>query len=178
MKKPILVALCGAAFTALLALTGCGANLDRDVDVQAMQLSVPSDWEQRTAEGNTETQGSVAFEKYTDDDDDPYTAIVISYKALADDIPANAQEAIALKQQEMEAEGGVELWSIDEEKTEIVDGAQATTYEYSFEKEIDHVRKKYEYQTAYVFTENMLYQLSVYGSDASIGSVMESVELA
>ena len=178
MKKQVITAaLCGAALVATLGLAGCGASLDRDVEVQGMTLSVPSDWAQEADDSNTDTSGTVAFEKATDDEDDPYTAIVVRYEASADDAPANAQEAIALKQQTMEDEQGVTRWSIDEESDEIIDGAHATTYEYSFDKEIDHVSKTYEFKTAYVFDEGMIYEISVYGDDAPIDKVMESVEL-
>ncbi|HIS40571.1 MAG TPA: hypothetical protein IAC12_07070 [Candidatus Aphodovivens avistercoris] len=95
MKKQIIpVALAGAALTVMLALSGCGASLDRDVDVQGMTLSVPSNWAQEVAEGNTDAQGTVAFEKATDDEDDPYNAIVVRYETAGDETPADADAAI------------------------------------------------------------------------------------
>lgn len=69
-------------------------------------------------------------------------------------------------------------WSIDDENDEIIDGAYVTTYEYSFDKEIDHVSKTYEYKTAYVFDEDMAYEISVYGDEAAISDVVGSIELA
>lgn len=172
------MALAGAALTVMLALSGCGASLDRDVDVQGMTLSVPSNWAQEIAEGNTDAQGTVTFEKATDDEDDPYNAIVARYEAAGDETPADADAAIALKQQELESEQGVVRWSIDDENDEIIDGAYVTTYEYSFDKEIDHVSKTYEYKTAYVFDGDMAYEISVYGDEAAIGDVVGSIELA
>ena len=178
MKKRILpAALVGAALVATLGLAGCGASLDRDVEVAGMTVSVPSDWEQKSATGNTDAEGEMAYERFTDDADDPYTAIVIRYEGIDDESPADAGAAMALKQMRMEQDFGIVEWDIDEEKTEIVDGAQVTTYEYSFDKEIDHVTKTYEYQTAYVFAEDAIYEISVYGDQVAIADVVGSIEL-
>lgn len=178
IKKAFTVALCGMGLVAALSLTGCGASLDRDIAVADMTMSVPSGWAEQVAEGNTEAQGSVTYEKFVEDaDDEAYTAIVVSYEQPGDDTPANAQEAIALKQQSAEEDYGVTEWSVDDDETQIVDGAQVTTYEYSFEKEIDHVSQKYEYKTAYVFSTDMTYEITVYGGDVAIGDIVKSIEL-
>ena len=75
-----------------------------------------------------------------------------------------AQEAIALKQLQAEKEFGAINWDIDKEESSVIDGSQVTKYEYSFEKEIDHVTKKYEYKTIYVFNSSMCYEISVYAT--------------
>ena len=179
MKKSIFaVALCAAGLVAMLPLAGCGANLDRDVDVAGMTVSVPSDWAQQAADDNTDTQGSVTYEKFVEDaDDEAYTAIVISYQQSSDALAANADQALALKQQGLEEDFGVTNWLVDDEDTKIIDGAEVTTYKYSFEKEIDHVVKEYEYQTAYVFAGDMTYEISTYGDGVAIGDVVNSIEL-
>lgn len=177
MKKMLPIALAGVALIAALGLAGCGASLDRDVEIAGMTVSVPSDWEQKAASDNTETAGTVAFERFSDDSDDPYTAIEIRYEQAGDASPASAEEAIALARQEAEEGLGATEWGIDEEKTQIIDGAQVTTYEYSFDKEIDHVARTYEYKVAYVFAPESIYEISVYGDDASIADVVASIEL-
>lgn len=178
MKKRMLpVAFAGAALVAMLGLSGCGASLDRDVEVAGMTVSVPSNWEQKAASDNTEAAGTVSFERFSDDSDDPYTAIEIRYERVGEGSPANAEEAIALIRQEAEESLGATEWGIDEEKTEIIDGAQVTTYEYSFNKEIDRVSRTYEYKVAYVFAPEMVYGISVYGDDAAISDVVASIEL-
>lgn len=177
-RRTIPVVLVAAAFAAILALSGCGANLDRDVEIKGMNISVPSDWMQKAAKGNDESSGAVTFEKFVEDaDDEDYTAIVIDYDKRSGKDPQSAQEALAKMQQRMEDKQGVVLWSVDEEDTRIIDGAKVTDFEYSFEKAIDHVSKKYEYQTAYVFDGKMTYQISVYGDDVSLDAIVDSIEL-
>lgn len=59
---------------------------------------------------------------------------------------------------------------------QVIDGAKVTTYEYSFEKVIDHVTQKYEFKTAYVYTPIMHFEIQVYGDAASINDVVKSIE--
>lgn len=177
-KNTFVVALCAMGLAAALALAGCGASLDRDVDVAGMAVSVPSDWQEKVANGNDAVQGTVTYEKFVEDtDDEAYTAIVVNYAQPSDGAATSADEAMNLKRQQAEQEYGVVNWLIDDEDTQIIDGAQVTTYEYSFDKEIDHVSKKYEYKTVYVFSTNMTYEISVYGDDVAIADVVKSIEL-
>lgn len=179
MKKNLFtVALCAMGLTVSLALAGCGASLDRDVDVAGMTMSVPSDWQEKISDDNDEAKGTVAYEKYVEDtDDEAYTAIVVRYAQPSEGVAASADEAIALKRQQAEQEYGAINWIVDDKDTQIIDGAEVTTYEYSFEKEIDHVNKKYEYKAAYVFATGMTYEISVYGDDVAIADVVKSIEL-
>lgn len=92
-------------------------------------------------------------------------------------IPRTAQEALEQKRAELEKEHDVTAWSIDEEKTRVIDGAQATTYEYSFVKEIDGVKHKYECFVAYVISPNMFYEIEVAGNKANLNAIVDSIEL-
>lgn len=92
-------------------------------------------------------------------------------------IPRTAQEALEQKRAELEKEHDVIAWSIDEEKTRVIDGAQATTYEYSFVKEIDGVKHKYECFVAYVISPNMFYEIEVAGNKANLNAIVDSIEL-
>ena len=178
MKKSIATATIAIlALASALGLAACGASLDREVEIQGMMMSVPSNWAEHASDENTDDAGVIAYEKFSDDDDAPYTAIVVRYDRITEDSPATAEEAIDRVRQEAEADLGVTGWDIDEEKSEIIDGAQATTYEYSFEKEIDRVRKSYEYKKAYVFAAGTIYEISVYGDEASMADVVGSIEL-
>lgn len=91
--------------------------------------------------------------------------------------PRTAAEAIAAKQASLEKEQGVIAWSIDDEKTQVIDGAQVTTYEYSFVKEIEEERRKYEYRTVYVATPAMMYEISVVGDAVSAEALIDTIEL-
>ncbi len=120
--------------------------------------------------------GNVAYRDVDEDNEDEHNAITVSYLPLAKSPVKSAQEAIALKQLQAEREFGVINWDIDKEKSSVIDGAQVTKFEYSFEKEIDHVTKKYEYKTVYVFNAGMCYEISVYGGAASLDDVVNSIE--
>ena len=111
-----------------------------------------------------------------EDNDDEYNAISVTHLPLTSCAAKTAQEAIALKQLQAEKEFGAINWDIDKEKSSVIDGSQVTKYEYSFEKEIDHVTKKYEYKTIYVFNSSMCYEISVYGNAASVDDVVNSIE--
>lgn len=118
---------------------------------------------------------SVTYRDVDEDNEDERNAITVSYLPLAKSPAKTAQEAIALKQLQAEREFGVVNWDIDKEKSSVIDGAQVTKFEYSFEKEIDRVAKKYEYRTVYVFNASMCYEISVYGSAASVDDVVDSI---
>lgn len=77
-----------------------------------------------------------------------------------------------------EGELGATEWEDEEVRSMVIDGAQASVYEYSFEKEIDDVSRKYEYAVAYVYSETAHYQIRVIGSAASLDGIVDSVELA
>lgn len=51
----------------------------------------------------------------------------------------------------LEKNQDITAWSIDDEETRVIDGAQVTLYQYSFVKEIDNVKRAYEYRSVYVF---------------------------
>ena len=91
--------------------------------------------------------------------------------------PRTAAEAMVAKQARLEKEQGVIAWSIDDEKTQVIDGAQVTSYEYSFVKEIEEERRKYEYKTVYVATPAVMYEISVIGDAVSAEALIDTVEL-
>ena len=205
-KKASLIALCALSLTAAFALAGCGASLDREIAVQGMTMKVPPNWvESSDAEASSldpsrleapsavevgqpasqtipdapsgvKTGGTVMYRDVDEDNDDEYNAISVTHLPLTSCAAKTAQEAIALKQLQAEKEFGAINWDIDKEKSSVIDGSQVTKYEYSFEKEIDHVTKKYEYKTIYVFNSSMCYEISVYGNAASVDDVVNSIE--
>ena len=92
-----------------------------------------------------------------------------------DAVPATAAEALAAKQAEITDEHGVSAWSIDDERAQVIDGAQVTVYEYSFVKEIEGVRHRYEYNVAYVHTLDTVYEISVIGTKVNIDSLVDTI---
>lgn len=278
------VAVAALSVLAAGALAGCGANLDREVEVQGILMEVPSDWLQDTGTGNNDSRGTVSFIEEEDDRDEDETGnmIEVSYRrvdnaasqvesradaALGEDskgqssssetfanaeepsdaatetdtandgeissdnaaalqnslsgsapsdtadtagvpqtaqpeasardasegaiiedevigrvsdiapAPRTAMEAMAAKQVSLEKEQGIIAWSIDEEKTRVIDGAQVTSYEYSFVKEIDGERRKYEFKTVFVFTHDMMYEISIVGDAVSVDALIDTIEL-
>lgn len=92
-------------------------------------------------------------------------------------IARTAAEAIAAKQADLEKRYGITAWSIDKEKSKVIDGAQVTVYEYSFVKDIEGQKRKYESKAAYVVTTDTIYEIAVLGDKADINGVVDSIEL-
>ncbi len=129
------------------------------------QSSLQADAKSATNDANTQTSASNEAESQ---DETSMTAEVPVSKTAA--------EAIAAKQARLEKEQGVIAWSIDKDKTRVVDGAQVTSYEYSFVKEIDGERRKYEFNTIYVVTPDMMYEISLVGSAVSPDALIDTIE--
>ena len=109
-------------------------------------------------------------------DDDTPNRIVVTCTPLADAPAQTAAEAIAVKQAQLEADEGVTAWDIEKEATDIIDGATATTYRYSFVKEIDGTRQKYTASVAYVVTADTFYEINVRGDAADVDGIVGSIE--
>ena len=142
----------------------------------AVEVGQPASQTIPDAPSGVKTGGTVMYRDVDEDNDDEYNAISVTHLPLTSCAAKTAQEAIALKQLQAEKEFGAINWDIDKEESSVIDGSQVTKYEYSFEKEIDHVTKKYEYKTIYVFNSSMCYEISVYGNAASVDDVVNSIE--
>lgn len=203
MKKKIpIVAVFALSMFAACALAGCGASLDREVSVQSMAFKAPNSWIESSSDGNGESRGMVSFvEDNADlDEDETGNSLVVSYEKLAekpeaasapaveesgaeqeagaaDPVVRTAAEAIAAKQADLEKKHGISAWSIDKEKSQVIDGAQVTIYEYSFVKDIEGVKRTYEFKTAYVVAPDTIYEINVVGDKVDINSVVDSIEL-
>lgn len=172
-------------------LAGCGANLDREVTVQGMIIEVPGNWVEGLGDDNDELRGTYDFADEDEDLDEDETgnSITISYEKLTNEnrpsvameeagTPMQSEAAAALAQRrgELEREYGVSAWSTDEEKSRVIDGAQVTTYEYSFVKDIEGVRRKYEYDIVYVVTPDMMYEILIVGDKVNAGVLVDTIE--
>lgn len=188
---------------AACALAGCGASLDREVTVQDITFKVPKTWLE--SPGGNGSSGAVVFTEDNEDLDEDETgnSLTISYEKLgaptaavveeqvgaaeqegevieeegAKPVARTAAEAIAAKQADLEKKYGITAWSIDKEKSKVIDGAQVTVYEYSFVKDIEGQKRKYESKAAYVVTTDTLYEIAVVGDKADINGVVDSIEL-
>lgn len=156
-------------------LAGCGANLDREVEVRGMALKVPSSWLEVTGKENDDLVGVM---RYVDTDEDERNAVVVAYDLRPESMEETAEQDIMAKRAWAEDELGATEWEDEEVRSLVVDGAQVSVYEYSFEKEIDSISCKYEYAVAYVYGETEHYQIRVIGNAASLDSVVDSIELA
>lgn len=176
-KKVSVLAACVFGTALVFALTGCGANLDRDVTVQEMTMSVPSTWAEDPDEGNRDSSGVVWFADVDEDKDEgDFDAISVSYVSQdADDAPS-ADEKLAKRQAELEDDQSVVNWDVEDFETRVIDGAQVSVYDYSFEKAIDHETQKYEYHLAYISTPTTQYEIQVYGDAVSLGDIVENIE--
>lgn len=104
-------------------------------------------------------------------------AVIPSTEPKADKVEARtAAEAIAAKQADLEKKYGITAWSIDKEKTKVIDGAQVTVYEYSFVKDIEGQKHKYESKAAYIVTTDTIYEIASVGDKADINGVVDSIE--
>ena len=180
MKKP------GAYFFVLAiavlmlgSLVGCGVNLDREVTVQDMTFKVPSNWVETINRDNNDDQGYVSFidEDEKLKEDQTANRIVVAYnKITRESSLTTAAEALADKQTKLEKNQDITAWSIDDEETRVIDGAQVTLYQYSFVKEIDNVKRAYEYRSVYVFTPSMRYESDVIGDGVSESGLVDTIE--
>ncbi len=176
MRKKVRVAALLALFLAIGGvLAGCGASLDREVEVQGMTLKVPSGWLEVTGKDNDDLAGTM---RYVDTDEDENNVVVVTYDLRPESGEETAEQDIMAKRVWAEGELGATEWKDEEVRSMVIDGAQASVYEYSFEKEIDDVSRKYEYAVAYVYSETAHYQIRVIGSAASLDGIVDSVELA
>lgn len=192
MKRIGLLLSVGAlAIMTMGMLAGCGANLDREVTVQGMTIEVPGNWLESPDDDNDETCGTVSFIDEDEDLDEDETGnfITLGYEKLTNEnrpsvameeagMPTQTEASAALAQRrgELEREYGVSAWSIDEEKSCVIDGAQVTTYEYSFVKDIEGVRHKYEYDIVYVVTPDMMYEIFIVGDKVNAGALVDTIE--
>lgn len=176
MKRPARTA---AAFALVLALggtlAGCDAALDREVTIRNMTLNVPSDWLEITGENNTDLSGTMAYHSA---DEDEQNAIVVDYDFDPAHMALTIEEDIANKQIQAETEWGALEWKEEETRSLVIDGAQASVREYSFDKTIDGVTRTYDYAIAYVYRETEHYVIRTVGDAASLDGIVDSIELA
>ena len=161
------------------SLVGCGANLDREVTVQDMTFRVPSNWVETINRDNNDDQGYVSFidEDEKLKEDQTANRIVVAYnKITRESSLTTAAEVLADKQTKLEKNQDITAWSIDDEETRVIDGAQVTLYQYSFVKEIDNVKRAYEYRSVYVFTPSMRYETDVIGDGVSESGLVDTIE--
>lgn len=165
MKKGI-----AAALVAALALVGCsasGVQLDREVEVGGMTLSVPSDW---VEDGDDESSDFLDMEygsrTYFEDPDAIYSdGIYARYSNTdLDETPEDSFKSIYGDDVEYELV-----------KETVIDGVPVQVYAFPYVR-VDNGEDTVRYE-AYLYQYDMHYEITVYGDSVSIDDVLETVEL-
>lgn len=86
MKRVTLLVTFALTICAACLMTGCGASLDREINVQEMSFKVPSSWLESPSDNNSESSGVIRFEDVDSDKDDDETAdlIIVNYGKLTE----------------------------------------------------------------------------------------------
>lgn len=166
MKKGI----AAAALVAVLALAGCsasGVELDREVEVGGMTLSVPSDWVEDGDDTSYESIGDAYGSRtYFADPDATYSdGIYARYSNISlDDTPEESFKSIY---------GDDVEYELVEET--VIDGVPVQVYEFPYVR-LDNGEDAVRYE-AYLYQYDMHYEITVYGNAVSIDDVLETVDL-
>ena len=167
MKRPIL-ALAGTAYISsmilvVFALAGCvasGAELDREVSVAGMTMSVPSDWVEERDEEYLEDYG-FGYRSYThgDSEDDDFGSISVSYaEAESEDDLETHLEGLDENDMEYEASDGP-----------VIDGVQTYIVEHLYDGSL------LEWIDVLAFGPETSYQISLVGSQVSVDELLNTV---
>lgn len=154
-----------AAVAVTLALVGCGSQgfeLDREVEVAGLTMSVPSDWVEDRSEEYADDYGFGArsYENGKQEDDD-YGRIDLSYsKASDDETPESFIEGIYGDGMKYEMEDGP-----------VVDGVQTQICKYVFDS------PGTEWTDVFIYGPEMHYRISLYGGLIDAERILETVEI-
>lgn len=161
MKRMIVA----AAVVVTLALVGCGSKgveLDREVEVAGLTMSVPSDWVEDRSEEYADDYGFGArsYESGEPEDDD-YGRISLSYSTASDD---DTPEGFI---EEIYGEG----MSYEMEDGPVVDGVQTQICKYVFDS------PGTEWTDVFIYGPEMHYRISLYGGLIDAERILETVEI-
>lgn len=158
------------ALVAALALVGCsgsGVQLDREVEVGGMTLSVPSDWVENGYDDSSDyldaEYGSRTFVQNPDEIES--IGIAVSYSSISlDETPEESFKSTY--------GDDVEYELADEM---VIDGVKTYVYAFPYTSPVSGEDKvRYE---AYLYQYDMHYEIAVYGDAVSIDDVLETVDL-
>lgn len=161
-----------AAMAATLVLVGCGGagvDLDREIEVGGMTLSVPSGWVEDGDDHSYETsEANFGYRTFMEDPDgiESQNAISVSYSNLS--LDQTPEEAI------------VELYGDDAEyelvDETVIDGVQTEIYEFPYKSIV--TGEDLKRREAYVYGYDMHYEISVAGDALSMSDVLETVDIS
>ena len=161
MKRMIVA----AAVAVTLALVGCGSQgveLDREVEVAGLTMSVPSDWVEDRSEEYADDYGfgTRSYENGEPEDDD-FGRISLSYSTASDDdTPESFIEGIYGEGMNYEMEDGP-----------VVDGVQTQICKYVFDS------PGTEWTDVFIYGPEMHYRISLYGGLIDAERILETVEI-
>lgn len=153
-----------AAAVVTLALAGCasqGVELDREVEVAGLTVSVPSDWVEDRSEEYAYDYGfgSRSYES-GDPDGDDYGRIDLYYSESSNETPESYIEGLYGEGMDYEIEDGP-----------VVDGVQTKVCEYLFED------SDAELTDVFIYGPEMHYRISLYGGMIDAERILETVEV-
>lgn len=160
MRRRILA----VAAVAALALVGCssqGVELDREVEVAGLTVSVPSGWVEDRSEDYADDYGfgTRSYES-GDPDSDDYGRIDFYYSESSDETPESYIEGLYGKGMDYEIEDGP-----------VIDGVQTQVCKYLFED------SDTELTDVFIYGPDMHYRISLYGEAIDAERILETVEL-
>lgn len=153
------------AIAAMLTLAGCGSQgveLDREIEVAGLTLSVPSNWVEDRSEEYSDDYGfgSRSYENGEQEDSD-YGRIDLFYSAASDDeTPESFIEGIYGEGMNYEMEDGP-----------VVDGVQTQICKYVFDS------PGTKWTDVFIYGPEMHYRISLYGDLIDPERILETVEI-
>ena len=153
-----------AAAVVTLALVGCasqGVELDREVEVAGLTMSVPSDWVEDGSEEYADDYGfGLRSYESGDPEGDGYGRIDLYYSESSDDTPESYIEELYGEGMDYEMEDGP-----------VIDGVQTQICKYLFED------SDTELTDVFIYGPEMHYRISLYGEEVDAERILETVEI-
>lgn len=156
-----------AALVCALALSACaigGVQLDRDVTVGGMSLSVPSNWVEDRSD--SDSSGSVSF---TSTDEDAFGILSVSYSSPPND--GSLDDIMADWESLIEGLGAKYEWELVDES--VIDGARCYVCDFSVENDDVTI------EGADIFVRSSVtdYRIILYGDQISVSALLDTISL-
>lgn len=163
------VATC-VAIVASLALVGCGAQgaqLDREVNIEGLTMSVPSGWvedgEDYEYSSIDSRHGNRTYEA-PDNSSESLDMIAVNYSTTSENDPETADEFME--------EYYSEMYTYEKVKETVIDGSECTVYDVTMDG------AGLDQAIALIYGRSMDYTIYVYGDEVSMDSILETVSIS
>lgn len=158
------------AIAASLALAGCGAQgvqLDREVTIEGLTMSVPSGW----VEDGDDNEFSSIGSKYgsrtyeaPDSSSEGQNMIAVNYSTTSENDPETADEFME--------EYYSEMYTYEKVEETVIDGSECTVYDVTMDG------AGLDQTIALIYGMSMDYKIYVYGDEVSMDSILETVSIS